>query len=194
MMENEFARRNDHLICERAFWFGVALHAAALVAATTVFGGTVPQTETGIAWKANSAGTLIFGTREQSEINDRYGANDFVSQSHQTRGALTFRSHPTFGFGRGLNRRGLNDPLIERALDARIADLPSAQTNVPRANDPMVSRAGDLGITPMQIALADQSVFVGEETTPVPEPSTWFVAALVAGAIVWHQRRRFTRI
>ena len=31
------------------------------------------------------------------------------------------------------------------------------------------------------------------EVGPVPEPATWFSAALVAGTIVWSQRRRFTR-
>jgi hypothetical protein len=181
------------LISERAFWFGAALYAALLVAATTVFGGTVPQTETGIAWKANSAGTLISGIREQPEINDGNGANDFLYQSHQTRGALTLRLHTTFGFGWGLSRRSLNDPLIELALHARIADLTSARTNAPRFNDPIVSRAGDLGITPMQIALADQSVFVDEETTAARKPATWFAAALVASVIAWRQRHRFTR-
>jgi hypothetical protein len=32
------------------------------------------------------------------------------------------------------------------------------------------------------------------EVGPVPEPATWFAAALVAGATGWSQRRRFTRI
>jgi autotransporter-associated beta strand protein len=32
------------------------------------------------------------------------------------------------------------------------------------------------------------------EVGPVPEPATWFAAALVAGATTWSQRRRFTRI
>ena len=31
------------------------------------------------------------------------------------------------------------------------------------------------------------------EVGPVPEPATWFAAALVAGAITWSQRRRFPR-
>ncbi len=31
------------------------------------------------------------------------------------------------------------------------------------------------------------------ELGPVPEPATWFSAALVAGTIIWSQRRRFTR-
>jgi hypothetical protein len=191
--ENDFKRTSDLLISTRAFWLGVALYAALFVAATTMFGGTLPQTETGLAWKASSAGTLILGIQEQPETDELY-ANHFLRQSYQTRGALTLRSHSIFGFGRELNRRELNDPLPTHTLDPRIAELTSVRIIAPSVNEPGVSGgSGGLGITSMQIALADQSVFVGEETSPVPEPSSWFAAAFVAGAIVWFQRHRFVR-
>jgi hypothetical protein len=194
MTDNEFARRNDRLISERAVWWGLAVYAVSFVAATNVLGGTMPQTETVVAWKANSTGTLIFGIREQTEADDRY-ANHFDYQSYQTRGKLTLRSHSPFDFGWELNRRELSDPVPARTLDPRIAGLTPVQTWVPSVNQPVVPRGdGGLGITPMQIAFADQSVFVGEELGLVPEPATWIAAALVAGATAWSQRRRFTRI
>lgn len=193
MKDNEFARSNNSVIPERAFWLGLALYAALFVAATTMFGGAVPQTKTGFAWRANPANTLVFELPEQTEISYGKGSNHFLYQSHQRRGALTFRPYATFAFGQGLNRPALNDSLRVRALDPQISDLPSARTSVPRFDGPVVSRAGDLGITPMQIALGEQSMFVGEEITPVPERATWFAAALAVGAIAWSQRHRFIR-
>jgi hypothetical protein len=158
-----------------------------------VFSGAVPQTETGVAWKANSVGTLIFGIREYPETDELY-ANRFLHQRDKARGALTFRSHSTFGFGRELSRRELNSSLTARTLDPRIAELPSVRTIALSVSELDVSGgSGGLAITSMQITLADQSVFVGEETDPVPEPSTWFAAALVAGAIAWSQRHHFVR-
>jgi hypothetical protein len=188
VMGNEFAY--NRFISERVFRLRVALYAALLVAVTTAFGRSVAQTETEISWKANSAGTLIFGIPGQTE---RY-ANYFAYQSHQTPGALTFRPYSAFDFGRELNRRELNNQLPARALDLRIAGLISARTLAPGVNELGVSGRGGLGITPMQIAVADQSAFVDEEITPASEAATWFAAALVAVLIAWHQRRRFTRI
>ena len=193
MKDNEFAESNNRVLSERAFWLGLALYAALFVAVTTVFGSTVPQTGTGFAWKANAADTLVLGIPEQAEINYGSGANHFLYQSHQTRGALTFRLYSPFGFGHELNRRALKDPLTPRALDPKIAELLSARTSAPRVNGPVVSRADDFGFTPMQIPLAEPGVFAGEEITPVPERATWFAAALVVGAITWSQRHRFIR-
>ena len=77
MIENEFARRNDRLIPERAFWLGLAVYTVLFVAATAAF-ATAPQTETKIAREANWSDSLIFGNREQAH---RHGANHFLHQS-----------------------------------------------------------------------------------------------------------------
>ncbi len=188
-MRNDF-QQQDHLTSARAFWVGLAFYAALFIGAVTVVGGTVPQTETAVAWKANSTGTLIFGIREQPEINDNCGADYFLRNSHETRGALTLRSHSTFGFVSELNRRSLNDPLIARSLDPRIADLPSARTNTPRVNEPVVSRAGDLDITPMQIGSATFTLQETATTNFIINVTRQFslsgnVKIVLAGGVQW---------
>jgi hypothetical protein len=80
MIQNEFARRNDRLISKWVFRFGLAVCTVLFVAARVAF-ATPTQTETEIAGQANSSGSLIFGNREQAEINDREGANHFLHQS-----------------------------------------------------------------------------------------------------------------
>jgi hypothetical protein len=80
MIENEFARRNDRLISKWVFRFALAAYTVLFVAAGAAF-ATAPQTETEIAGQANSSGSLVFGNREQAEINDRDGANHFLHQS-----------------------------------------------------------------------------------------------------------------
>jgi hypothetical protein len=80
MIENEFARRNDRLISKWVFRFVLAAYTVLFVAAGATF-AAVPQKETEIAGQANSSGSLIFGNREQPEINDRDGANHFLRQS-----------------------------------------------------------------------------------------------------------------
>lgn len=181
---HEVAGRNDRLISERGFCFSLSLYAALFAAAMTVFGGTLPQTETGVTWKASSAGTLIFGVREQVEISDRYGANHFLYQSHETRRALTFRSHSDFDFASRSNRLISHELVSVRAYDPIIARLPSAPANAPRSNEPAVSSAGDPSIKPREISLPGQGVSVGEEITPISEqPSTWFAVALLGLAL-----------
>jgi len=190
--ENEFPRSKDPLISNRAFWLGLALYAALLVAATAAFGGTVPETETGFAWKASPTGTLIFGIREQPETDALY-ANHRIFQGYETPGQLTLRSYLTFGFTTRFNQPRLNNSLTARALDPRIADLTSARTIAPSVNGPVVSGDGGPAVTPMQIALGTQSSFIAEDLTATPEPATWFAAVLAAGTVAWSQRRRFAR-
>jgi hypothetical protein len=157
-----------------------------------VVGGSAPPTTTRIAWKAVSAGTLIFGIRERTEVSDGSGADYFLRNSHETRGALTLRSHSTFHSLSESNRPSLNDPLMAREINPIIAHLSSAPANTSLINVPVVSMGGDIGLATVRIALAEENAVIGPEGA-VPEPATWFPAALVAGAIAWSQRRRFTR-
>lgn len=187
-MDNKFARSNYHSIFKWAFRSGLVAYTVSFVATTNAFSAA---TETAVTWKANSAGTLIFGIRDQA---DRERANLFLQQGDQTRGALTLRSHSTFSFGWESNERELTQPLPSRPLDPEIA-LTSMQTSALSVNRPVISNIdAGLAITPMEITFADSRAIVGEEINPVPEPATWIAAALVAGAITWSQRRRFKRI
>lgn len=178
-----------------AFAFALLLYVVLFTLVATVVGGTAPlPTTTRIPSNATSAGTLIFGIREQIEVGDRNGANYFLRTSPETRGALTLRSHSTLDLVPGIDQRPLTDSLTARQLDPGIAGFLSARTSTPPINGPLVSMASNLGVTPMQIALTDQTMFLEEIGSPVPEPATWFPAALLAGAIAWSQRHRLAGI
>lgn len=175
-----------------AFRLGMVSPATLFILFAAVVGGSAPPTTTRIAWKAVSAGTLIFGIRERTEVSDGSDADYFLRNNHETRGALTLRSHSTFHSPSELNRRSLNDPLMAREINPIIAHLSSAPANTSLINVPVVSKGGDLGLATVRIALAEETAVIGSEGA-VPEPATWFPAALVAGAIGWSQRRRFMR-
>jgi hypothetical protein len=192
--ESKFARRDDALVFRGAFRLGMVSPATLFILFAAVVGGSAPPTTTRIPWKATSAGTLISRVWERAEINDSSSADYFLRNSHETRGALTLRSHSTFHSLSELNRRSLNDPLIAiaREINPIIAHLSSAPANTSLINVPVVSMGGDIGLATVRIALAEENAVIGPEGA-VPEPATWFPAALVAGAIGWSQRRRFTR-
>jgi len=190
--ENKIARRDNAPVFRGAFRLGMVSPATLFILFAAVVGGSAPPTTTRIAWKAVSAGTLIFGIRERTEVSDGSGADYFLRNSHETRGALTLRSHSTFHSLSESNRPSLNDPLMAREINPIIAHLSSAPANTSLINVPVVSMGGDIGLATVRIALAEENAVIGPEGA-VPEPATWFPAALVAGAIAWSQRRRFTR-
>ena len=83
MTENEFARRNDRLMSNWIFRFGLAVYTVLFVAAAAAF-GAAPQTEMEITCQTNSSGSLNFGNREQSH---RDGANHLLHQSAMRSGS-----------------------------------------------------------------------------------------------------------
>ena len=54
MPHDKFSTKQNCLISDRAFWFGLAVYAVLFIAIASAFAGTVPQKDIGIAWKANS--------------------------------------------------------------------------------------------------------------------------------------------
>ena len=141
MTKSEFAKRSDRLVSKRAFWLWVSLNAPLFVAATAVFGGTVPQTETGIAWKAHSSGAPLFGIRQQAEINDSSSADCSLRNSRETRDALTFRSHATPDAGSlTLGETGNNLNMTLR-MNNGTADLTNTSSSVVHAWDGNVTIA-----------------------------------------------------
>lgn len=164
---------------ERAFWVGVALYTALFVGAAAALGGAVPETETGIAWKANSAGTLIFGNR-QAEIRDRYDT-----------GALTLRSPSAF-LTLPSDRQSARSLISTAAFDTRGAKLPQIPSIVVATASALpISSAFGASAAAAAPITADQTFFA-TEITPVPEPATWIVAVLLAGSLAW-TRRSFAR-
>jgi hypothetical protein len=175
MAANEFGSRRYRLISDRVFLGVVASYLALFVAIAATSGGRVPPAKNEM-WKVNSAGTLVFGILERAET-----------------GALTLSSHSTLSPVPKAIRSSPGNLIPSQVFDNKIANLPSFPPRTPGVGATALSDANEPGIGPVQIALANQSAFIGEDITPLPEPATWFAAALVAGAIAWLQRRRLSR-
>ncbi len=192
MREKKFVARIEAFGPEKAFWLGAVICVALLVVVTAVSGGPVPSTARRIDREATSAGTLIFGTREQTAMSNG-SSSDYPLNHPETRDALTFRSYSRFDSVSEFSQRLPNDSPAARALNPGIADPSFGPTKMPPINEPIVSRAGAPGLAPMQIALDPVNAFTVPEWAP-PNAGTWFATALAAGLIVWSLRRRFTWI
>ena len=188
MSHDEFSTKQDCPISDRAFWFGLTIYALLFITVAGAFAGNGAGNDANVNQNTNWTGTLIFGARNRLEIDDAYRVDLF----HHDYGAVTFHRYWGNDFSPRLNwsvgGRGPFDALVNK-----VAELPAASASVSGGNRITFSGTSDAEITPMQIALGVQSSFIGEDVAPAPEPATWFAAALVAGAVAWSSRRRFTR-
>ena len=187
MRGNKIASR-DYLISARNFWIGLGLYTSLFVAAASSYGSIASGNHTGFAQQSNWTGTLIFGDSALLERNAGYKPK--LSFQLHKRGALTLRRNRRNDLALSVQRSS-GKPSPTHQIIFNIPDLPTSSTNVPSSGPITFSASSDSGLTAENIAMGTQSSFAGEEITPVPEPGTWFVGALVAAVIAWSQRRRF---
>jgi cytoskeletal protein CcmA (bactofilin family) len=188
MSRDEFSTKQDCLISDRAFWFGLAIYALLFIAVAGAFAGNSAGNDANVNQNTNWTGTLIFGARNRLETDDTYRVDLF----HHQYGAVTFHRHWANDFSPSLNW-SVSSISPFNALVNKITELPAASASVSGGSPSTFLGASGAEIAPMQIALGVQSTFIGEDVTANPEPTTWIAAALAAGAISWSQRRRFVR-
>jgi autotransporter-associated beta strand protein len=171
-------------------------------------GGTLLLSQSGSATndRINNSSTMMLngGTFNTAGLSEHGLSGATVTPGI---GALTLSSNSIIDLGAGASILAFASSSTQTWLGTLSIYNWSGTPVVGKGTDQLYFGTDSTGLTAeqlSQIAFYSDSggTFLGSagfvsgmdgEIGPVPEPATWFAAALVAGAMIWSQRRRFTR-
>ena len=176
--------KHNGVISDRAFGIGVVAFLLLSSVAVRVF-GDVPSVV-----HANSGGTLL-GSVWLSARPD-LGTATFSAQQQFSLGALTLRPTVTVIFASEPTQRGGSGSVRVTNLFDRPVALVAERRSYAAMSRSIVpnSATSSVELSATAIALGEQAYVVDDEGSPVPEPATWFAAALLGSGVAWSQRSR----